>query len=305
MSDEKTLTFYLEPEMCARAEAGKITFVNKVVAAFKSRGFRSEFRENSDIELLGSVKRLGFSMFHMDDPFHPRALTMRRAYHYPFWRIEASAKKWQWEVAKTSFDADAIDADQAEEFLGYWQARLFGEAPRAAKDKGFIYLPLQGRLMQQRSFQAASPIDMIKATLAAAPDREIHVTQHPTETYSQVETDALAVLTRDHPRVVLSSRNAVELARDCAYVVTQNSSAAMTGYFHRKPAVLFGRIDFHHIAANVHKLGAAQAIGRVHDMRPPFAKYLFWFFQTMMINAGREDAEAKIIATVRARDWDI
>jgi hypothetical protein len=244
-------------------------------------------------------------MFHMDDPFHSRALTMRRAYHYPFWRIETSATRWQWEVATASFDASAVDSDQADEFLDYWQARLFGEAPRAAKNQGYIYMPLQGRLMQRRSFQAASPIDMIKATLAAAPDREIHVTLHPTEAYSQVETDALAVVIKDHPRVVLSSRSSAELVRDCAYAVTQNSSAAMTGYFHCKPAVLFGRIDFHHIAANVHDIGAAQAFGRVHDMLPPFAKYLYWYFQTMMINAGREDAEEKIIATVRARGWDI
>jgi len=115
----------------------------------------------------------------------------------------------------------------------------------------------------------------------------------------------LDALISEQPQLVLSSRSAAELVRDCAYVVTQNSSAALMGYFHRKPAVLFGRIDFHHIAANVHDLGVAQAIGRVHDMNPPFARYLFWFFQVMMINAGREDAEEKIIATVRARGWDI
>jgi hypothetical protein len=56
MSDEKTLTFYLEPEMRARAEAGKITFVNKVVAAFKSCGFRSAFRETQILSCLGQRK---------------------------------------------------------------------------------------------------------------------------------------------------------------------------------------------------------------------------------------------------------
>ncbi len=45
--------------------------------------------------------------------------------------------------------------------------------------------------------------------------------------------------------------------------MTQNSAVAMTGYFFHKPSVLFGRIDFHHIAANVHELGVDEAFRQV------------------------------------------
>ncbi|MGR3343190.1 MAG: hypothetical protein ACU0DI_08215, partial [Paracoccaceae bacterium] len=65
MRNEKTLTFYLEPEMRTRAMAGKINFVNRVVTAFRNCGFQSDFKENSDIELLRSAKDPGYSMFHM------------------------------------------------------------------------------------------------------------------------------------------------------------------------------------------------------------------------------------------------
>ena len=58
-------------------------------------------------------------MFHMDNPVHPRALTMRRAYFYPFWRIEASAKRWEWQVASADFVPSCIDPDLASTFLGY------------------------------------------------------------------------------------------------------------------------------------------------------------------------------------------
>ena len=305
MRNEKTLTFYLEPEMRARAVAGKINFVNRVVTAFRNCGFQADFKENSYNELLRSAKAPGYSMFHMDDPFHARALTMRRAYYYPFWRIEASAKRWEWQVAKAEFEPGDIDPDLASAFFAYWQNRLFGDAPSAASDQGYIYIPLQGRLLERRSFQTVSPIEMIKTTLAAAPDRVIRVTLHPKEQYSRAETDALDTLTEDQPRITRSSRSAEALVKDCAYVVTQNSSAAVIGYFHCKPAVLFGKIDFHHIAANVHDLGVAEAFMRVRAMRPPFAKYLFWFLQTMSINAGREDAEEKILATVRTMGWQV
>jgi len=133
----------------------------------------------------------------------------------------------------------------------------------------------------------------------------IRATLHPKEQYTRAETEALGTLTEDHPRITLSSRSAEALVMDCSYVVTQYSSAAVIGYFHRKPAVLFGKIDFHHIAANVHDLGVAGAFARVRAMQPPFAKYLFWFLQKMSINAGREDAEERILATVRAMGWNV
>ncbi|MFV2003328.1 MAG: hypothetical protein ACC619_10155, partial [Paracoccaceae bacterium] len=69
--------------------------------------------------------------------------------------------------------------------------------------------------------------------------------------------------------------------------------------------VLFGKTDFHHIAANVGNEGAPTALSRVALMRPPVAKYLFWFFQTKLINAARDDAQIKILDRVRALGWQV
>ena len=89
----------------------------------------------------------------------------------------------------------------------------------------------------------------------------------------------------------------------CDYVVSQSSGAAFFGYFFGKPAALFGKIDFHHIAANVHDLGVEEALGRVAEMRPDFERYLWWFWQEMSINAGRDEAEAQIALRFRTAGW--
>ncbi|MBV1866426.1 MAG: hypothetical protein KUG69_00755 [Marinosulfonomonas sp.] len=303
MSDAKTLTFYLEPDMRKRAETGQINFVNRIKAAFASCGYQCLFKENSEIELLQSANDPGYSLFFMEQPFHPRALTMRLSYFYPFWQIESTAKRWEWAVARAQFRPEAVDGGAAEKFTASWRKRLYGEV--TTSKGGYVFIPLQGRLLAKRSFQAASPIEMIEATLANEPDKPVHATLHPKEKYTDKEREALNDLTSRYPQLTVSNADATPLVRECDYIVTQNSGVAMSGYFHEKPAVLFGKVDFHHIAANVSDLGANAAFKRAEQMKPDYSRYLFWFLQEMAINAGRGGAEDKILAAVRARGWDV
>ena len=305
MSAEKTLIFYLEPAFRKRAEAGKVNFVNKIVAAFASVGYASEFQGNGDAEIVGSVLHPGYALYLMEDPISPRGLTMRLAYLYPFWRIEKSGKRWEWEVAKTRFDPTKEDLAEAANFTRQWRRRLYGIEEATSTSDGYVYMPLQGLLAEHRSFQTMRPLDMIKATLSADPDRPIVMGLHPKEIYTADEHHALDEILKANPRLSLSNANATDLVKGADYIVTQNSAVAVTGYFFHKPAVLFGRIDFHHIAANVHELGVADAFQQVRHMNPDYDRYLFWFLQKMSINAGREDAEARILATVRARGWRV
>jgi len=244
-------------------------------------------------------------MFHMDDPFHDRALTMRRAYHYPFWAIERSAKRWEWRVATTPFDATAVPRKEADRFYRFWQSRLFGDAPVEATRGDFVYVPLQGRLFDHRSFQSCSPLDMIRATLEHEPHLPLIVTLHPNETYTAEEKAALEDLARESGRIRIETGGMQGWLRDCAYVVTQNSSAGFAGYFFGKPLILFAQIDFHHIAANVPEIGAEAAFAKVRDLTPDYAGYIHWFWQQMSINAGHPSAESQIRGALGRAGWPI
>lgn len=287
------------------AEAGKVNIVNRIANAFSRYGFETKFSENTDADILNSSADPGYSMFFMKEPFHHRALTLRRAYYYPFWRIESSAQRWNWEVAKTDFEPDYIDGEKAEIFVRAWRKRIYGSDLKPIENGSFVFVPLQGRLLEHRSFQASSPIEMLEAALLQEPGKLVHATLHPKETYSVEETQALDALIENHPQLIVSTTNFRQLIGKCQYVVTQNSAIAFDGYFFKKPAVLFGKIDFHHIAANVHQLGIEQAFEKVRKMRPQYSKYIFWFLQEMSINAGRKQAEDQILATVRKRGWEL
>lgn len=305
MNAEKTLVFYLEPGFRERAEAGQINFINKVVLAFQSCGFQVKFKDNSDTEIVESAVHPGYALYHMEEPVGPRGLTMRLAYFYPFWRIERTGRRWDWEVAKSSFDPEKLDPIEAGTFTRQWRNRLFGTAEPAPRGDGHVYIPLQGRLREKRSFQTMSPIEMIERTVAEEPKRRIVLGLHPRETYSTAERRAIDRLIMQDSRLGFSDAPAIELVRGADYLVTQNSSVAMTGYFQHRPVILFGQIDFHHIALTVASLGAAEAFRQVHDHKPDYDRYLLWFLQKMAINAGRAEAEQKILETVRAHGWRV
>lgn len=303
MAEPLILRIYLDDELRKSAMAGGHNFIGKIEQVATKAGFRVEYRQNSGIERLKSATRRGYSMFHMDDPEHDRALTFRRVYEYPFWAIENSAKRWDWRVAQAVFSVNEVPRKEADQFYNFWKNRLFGDAANATERGGFVYVPLQGKLLAHRSFQCCSPIEMIQHVLAQDADRPVVATLHPHEVYSDRDLMALDELEQSHPRLTVKTGNMQAMLQNCDYVVTQNSGAAFSGYFFGKPAVLFGRIDFHHIAANVQAQGVEQAFEQVQTLTPDYAGYVHWFWQIMSINAGRPEAEDKIKQAMIRAGW--
>ncbi len=305
MAQPKVLRIYLDDENLTRAESGDFNIMNKIKGAFEAHDFRVEFNRNSRAERLKSAARNGYSLFYMDEPFHDRALTIRKAYYYPFWRIENSAKRWEWDIAKSAFDPDKVDPNLAERFFAPWKRRVLPNLPDNPELTGHVFIPLQGRIQERRGFQSMSPLDMIQSVHTHERTRDIIVTLHPSETYLPEDLDALKLLVDRHPRVQLSSARMEDLLAGCDYVATQNSTVALSGFFAEKPAVLFGKIDFHHIAANVHDLGAERAIANVMNLAPDYRKYLCWLLRLTAINGGSDDAERQILDAVRRHGWTV
>lgn len=305
MAQPKILRVYLDPVPLKQARKGEFGILNRIRAALEPRGFRIEWRENSEGERIVSATRRGYALFLMDDPLHSRALTLRKAYYYPFWRIEASGQRWEFEIARKAFDPAETDPIQAQNWVFKWRNWLFKQkGMKGVTRDGPVYVPLQGRLLEHRSFQAASPIEMIRAVQGST-DKPILLGLHPGEDYSDGELAAVQALADADPRMSLQMGGMVEALRVCDYVVTQNSTAALSGFFFHKPAVLFGQIDFHHQMQNVHVLGQDRALFDVKTATPAFDQYLHWFIQENAIKADAPEADAQIIATLQRRGWEV
>lgn len=269
------------------AETGGGIF-GAVVGVVKAAGWEVRYAEQA-AEIAGEGYHLVYNRA-VEGPF---CFSLRRCYLEKYYRIEGTNDRWDWNVAELQFPGKPGQAW----FQRYWAERLF-EGLTISRD-GYIFMPLQGKLLQRRHFQTASPIEMIRATLAADPKRRIVATLHPREVYSEAELEAL----RGIARFELATGSLPWLA-GCDYVVTENSSLALTGFFAGKPAVLFARIDFHHIAASVHRLGVQGAFEAVPEPQP-YADYLHWFFKKQALCEVGEDRDAKIAARLRAHGWPL
>ena len=300
MTNERPLRFYLEPGLCERARGGLHPFIGKLQNVMENARFRVEFHPFPVSTFAPDVHAL----CHMVKPDSDKALIFRRVYHYPFWQIEQTSERWQWDIAKAEFDPGAVSGD-APRFYRFWQKRLFEDAPDSAQYRGYVYVPLQGRLTRHRSFQKCSPVDMIRHCLTHLPDRRIVATLHPKEEYTSADLQALETLAKENARLEIDTGDMVRHLQDCDFIVTQNSSAAFNGYFFGKPALLFAGIDFHHIAIKADLSDLAASFAQVADHRPAFDAYVWWFWQSQSINAGKDDVCDKIAARLKRFGWPI
>lgn len=303
MKTPNVMHFYLEPGLKESAEAGTHNFLNKLANVGRAAGMKIRFSGNSAGELSASDPTREFAVVHMEPAPHGRAVTVRRAYYYPFWSIELSEKRWEFDVALEDFHAASVPGEEAKQFVARWRRKWF--EGWEAEERGHVYVPLQGRLLEKRSFQDCAPLEMIRDVLAFEPKRRVIAALHPKESYSDAEIAALEALSEGHRRLKVEVGEMERLLPGCKYVVTQNSSAGFAGYFWRKPLVLFGRIDFHHIAAKTWESEPAAAIGMATDMTPDYDAYLYWFLQIQAINAGRPEAEEKIATRLRGFGWPV
>lgn len=300
MSHGPELRIYLHPPILGLAQAGKLGFLARLQALLSARNWQVQVLRSGPKARAEAPELPGYALFHMEKPTHQAALTFRRAYHYPFWRLERVAERWRWPVARAHFDPQAIDGNAAREFAERLRARVLpGPAPVAG---AHVLIALQGQIGRQRSFQTMSPLKMVEAV--AVTGRPAIATFHPKEPPQPDDLAALQALAARHPNLVLGGDTA-RLVRDCAFVATQNSAVAFDGYILGKPAVLFGQSDFHHIALNVADLGAPAALDRAHEHRPDFDRYLAWFLRVTSLDMMADDADQRLLAAMRAGGWPV
>lgn len=305
MTGADTITFYLHPKLRKQAAAGRHNFIHKICEVVTASGLDIDFDADDDAARLRAAARPGYSMFLMQEPVTSHGLTFRSTYHYPFWHIEKHGRRWDWPVAQDRFDPAESDPRKAANFYRFWQKRLFDGATDRIRKDGFVFVPLQGQLTRKRSFQSCSPIDMLQAVLEHDRERYVLATLHPSETYSNEDRHALETLLDQHERLYVRSSGTERYLQCCDYIVTQNSGVGFDGYFFGKPLILFGKIDFHHIALNVHDLGVETAFASVGSHAPDYATYLYWFLQKRAINAGRPEALRRIRTVLQGHGWPV
>lgn len=299
----KVVRFFLTKRSLDAARQGTHEFSSAVKRALEPKGHNILLRRDTPHNRK-QMSRGEYALVHMSDPVGRDGLVFRRAYAGPFWHLEKRSARWEWEIAKKTFVPEAIDQPQAETFFDTWRARLLPEIAQTVQAEDYIYMPLQGRLLQRRSFQKVRPIDMIKATLHHT-NLPIKATLHPSEEYEDDELAALDDIQNSTPQFEVTAIPMHTALASCRFVVTENSSAAFHAILYEKPSVLFAKIDFNHICASFDPRRPAMAFEAIEQKNRPFRAYLFWYWAQHCINLEDEDYAQRLVERFNDLGWSI
>lgn len=162
--------------------------------------------------------------------------------------------------------------------------------------EGAIAVFLQGKKPFADGQCSLAMHEMILAVTRGAGGRPVVVKPHPLSV-----TDCAYAIARaaDQGAVFdVFDGNIHDLLATCAVTVSANSAAAMEGFLHRKPAILFGDSDFESLVTRVHRPeDFATALDSALAAKWRFRKMLFWYFSRHTLDLTAPDFHDRLFAT--------
>lgn len=243
---------------------------------------------------------------------HPRALNAGIAYVYPFWNLDPQGIRAFSSIADMPFRPARIDGDKAQGFFRRLRGRLVTgrtsryEQPQGAESlpqaQAAVFFQSEGhRIVGETCFM--DRWTMLDTVLAATTGPVI-VKPHPREMDSDV-LERLVHLRATHARLHVSMGNIHDIIATSDRVITINSAVGIEAYLHRKPVILCGQSDFHHIATMARDADALATALRAPPPARQYAKYVYWYFGRICINAGSDAMPDHVLGRIRATGYEI
>jgi hypothetical protein len=228
-----------------------------------------------------------------------------------YWHLDPAGVLADSSIRERSFDPGRVDpiaagayADQLHKRFAaarrsrYRQAREVADVP-----EGCIAVFLQGPAPQRRKQAYTSYTNMLRAVAAGAQGRPVVVKAHPLK--PDMGAAQIAEVRAMGFDLIESSANVHDILARAAVTVSINSAAAMEGFLHGKPAVLFGKADFAQFCETVQKpQDFAAALQAALSRKQDYAAALYWYFGQQCLHLDAPDFEARMWAIFAAAGFD-
>lgn len=220
----------------------------------------------------GAVRRPGF-------------LNATLAYIPPYWHLDARGVLAESSIAGRNYDPGEVNRALANRHFDALRAKLVDKrVSRYSQRKDSENLPaggiavfLQGRFPHQRGTAYCTPVDLLRAVAKGAGGRPVLVKPHPLEVWRDLQ--AVLELQMEGYDLISTDANIHDILASCAATVSFNSAVALEGFLHKKPAILFGRADFHHFCDTVIQPDDFEAtLARALTRKRGHEKFLYWYF---------------------------
>lgn len=304
------VVLHLPGYMLARLKAGNALLYNRIRDCIVARGGvvdliegfdGKRYRPDGNLHIVenGSGQRLG-------------VLNAATAYLEGFFHVDPVGIQAASRIGGLRYDPAAVDGAAAEAYLvalqqrfavprrsRYKQARAVSDLPQGA-----IAVFLQGPAPQRNGQAYCSFASMLEAVCAGAGGRPVLVKPHPLK--SELGAEIIAAVRAKGYAPMATDANVHDILAACAATVSINSATAMEGFLHGKPAVLFGRSDFHAFVETARAPGEFNAaLARALADPPDYARALYWYFGQHCLDIQADRFDQRLLAIFAEAGLDV
>lgn len=304
----RDVVFHLPKDWLGPSGEGLMPFYDRLRDGLIAEGCRVEIRglDKATVADQADVDRAVHLVNH-GRVRHPRVWNAGIAYIYPFWNVDPWGIRAFSSIAEARFDPDAVSSEAARPFFRRLRKRLVSaRVSRYPQAEAVEHLPegavavfLQSEAHRDVEESCYLDREAMVETVIEATSGPVVIKPHPRDVDAGTRAwlDRLAARC---DRVCVSEANIHDILAVAERVVTINSAVGVEAYLHRKPVVLCGQSDFHHIARVARsRAELAEAVGTPVRKRP-YDKYVYWYFGLQCLSTTEPDLARRFLERVRA-----
>lgn len=289
--------FHLPRSWLGPLGSGVLPFYHALQSGLEARGFEVSLVALDRERVMAQVEAdAAFHVVNHGRFEHPRVRNAGIAYVYPFWNMDPRGIRAFSSIGDMEFHPRDIDPEVARPFMRRMRKRLIGGrtsryeqvADEVALPQGSVAVFLQSEA--HRNVEESCFLDrweMLEAVCSGF-DGPVVVKPHPRDV--DPLTDALlGEMCARFPHLQRFDGNIHDMLDAAERVVTINSAVGIEAFVHRKPVILCGRADFHHIADEAHSEGEVHALLRSPPRRRAYDKYIWWYFAKQCLSTTQGD----------------
>lgn len=283
----------------------------RIVQTLTARGLTADFAADMP---RAAARALQDGNLHIMENGQVQAqgwLNAATAYLEGFFHVDPKGVQAASSIGARAYEPALIDADQAARYAKMLDARFTARRHSryrqmgavSALPKGAIAVFLQGPAPIRQGQAFASFEEMLRAVVAGAEGRAVLVKPHPLK--PELGAEIIATLQAEGHALIATEANVHDILAACAVSVSINSATAIEGFLHQKPAVIFGRSDFHALVQTAQSPSDfPRALRAALHSPPDYAKALYWYFGQNCLDIQADSFDDRLMAIFAAAGFD-
>ena len=293
---KKHLALYPRIEAAVLARGGVVAIDGRPPALFSGKVQPSD----GDLHIVENGRAIGSGW-----------LNATLSYLEGYWHLDPAGVLAESSIRDKVFDPAQVDPVAARTYFDALHTRFatarrsrYGQA-RGVQDvpEGCIAVFLQGPAPQRRKHAYASYTAMLRAVAEGAQGRPVVVKAHPLK--PEMGAAQIAEVRAAGFDLIETSANVHDILARAAVTVSVNSAAALEGFLHGTPAILFGQADFQQFCETVlHPDDFPAALHTALTTKRDHPAALYWYFGQHCLHLDAPDFEARLWATFAKAGFD-